>query len=66
MNNIGDYHDLYVKSDVILLCDVFENFRSMCMNYYNLDPAHFYTAPGLAWQAALRKSGVKLDRDWSR
>ena len=59
--NLGDYHDLYVQSDTILLADVFENFRNMCVKVYELDPAHFLSAPGLAWQACLRKTDVKLE-----
>ena len=59
--NLGDYHDLYVQSDTILLADVFENFRNTCINVYELDPAHFLSAPGLAWQACLRKTKVKLE-----
>ena len=55
LNNLGDYHDLYVKSDTLLLADVFENFRNACMNNYELDPAHFVSSPGLAWQACLKK-----------
>ena len=53
--NLGDYHDLYVQNDTLLLTDVFENFRNMCIKVYKLDPAHFLSAPGLAWQACLRK-----------
>ena len=49
MRNMQDYHDLYLKSDVLLLADCFENFRSKCMEYYKLDPAHYYTTPGLSW-----------------
>ncbi|XP_071152225.1 uncharacterized protein [Mytilus edulis] len=59
--NLGQYHDLYVLSDVLALADVFENFREICLNYYGLDAAHFYTSPGLAWQAALKMTGVKLE-----
>ena len=59
--NLGDYHDLYVQSDTILLADVFENFRNMCIKVYELDPAHFLSAPGLAWQACLKKREVKLE-----
>ena len=51
--NLGDYHDLYVQSDTLLLADVFENFRNICNNAYELDPSHFLSAPGLAWQACL-------------
>ena len=59
--NVGDYHDLYVKSDTLLLADVFENFRNKCIEIYELDPAHFLSAPGLVWQACLKKTGVKLE-----
>ena len=55
------YHDLYVKSDTLLLADVFENFRNMCLDIYGLDPVYFVSAPGLAWQACLKKTGVKLE-----
>ena len=52
---LGDYHDLYVQSDTLMLVDVFENFRNMCIKVYELGPAHFSSAPGLAWQACLKK-----------
>ncbi|CAH3147210.1 unnamed protein product, partial [Porites lobata] len=55
-----DYHDLYLKSDVLLLADVFENFRKTCMKHYNLDPAHYYTSPGLAWDACLKETKQEL------
>ena len=58
---LGDYHDVYLTTDVLLLADVFENFRDTCLQYYKLDPAHFYTAPGLAWQAALKYTGIRLE-----
>ena len=61
MKNLEDYHDLYNRVDVLLLADVFENFRSVCIKNYNLDPAHYYTAPGLAWDAALKVTKVKLE-----
>ena len=61
IRNMGEYHDLYLKADTILLANVFESFRSICMKNYGLDPAHFYTAPGLAWRACLKKTGVKLE-----
>ena len=54
-------HDLYVQSDILLLADVFENFRNICLEIYELDPAEFPSAPGLAWQTALKKTKVKLD-----
>ncbi|XP_028417042.1 uncharacterized protein LOC114541307 [Dendronephthya gigantea] len=59
--NMGDYHDLYLTSDVLLLADVFKNFRSVCLKAYNLDPCHFYTSPGLAWQACLKMTEVELE-----
>ena len=61
IKNLGEYHDLYVQSDTLLLADVFENFRNMCLVIYELDPANFFSAPGLALQAALKKTKVKLD-----
>ena len=61
LNNLGDYHDLYVQSDTLLLADVFENFRKACIKTYELDPAHFISLPGLAWQARLKKAGVELE-----
>ena len=53
--------NLYVQSDTLLLADVFENFRDKCIEIYELDPAHFVSAPGLAWQACLKKTNVKLE-----
>ena len=61
LRNLGKYHNLYLKTDVILLSNVFDKFRKVCMENYGLDPAHFYTAPGLAWQVCLKKTGMKLD-----
>ena len=58
---LGDYHDLYVKTDVALLAYVFENFRNLCQEQYGLDPAHYYTSPGLSWDALLKKTGVELE-----
>ena len=52
---------MYVQSDTLLLVDVFENFRNKCIEIYELDPAHFLSAPGLAWQACLKKTGVVLE-----
>ena len=59
--NLGGYHDLYVQSDTLLLADAFENFRNMCIKVYELDPAHFLSAPGLALQACLKTTKVKLE-----
>ena len=61
MKTVRDYHDLYLESDVLLLSDVFENFRDVCIDNYNLDPAFYYTAPGLAWDACLKITKVKLE-----
>ena len=61
MKNLQDYHDLYNETDVLLLADVFENFRNICLNNYKLDPAHYFTAPGLAWDACLKMTGVNLE-----
>ena len=58
---IRDYHDLYLKTDVLLLADVFENFRKTCLKHYKLDPAHYYTSPGLAWDACLKETGQQLE-----
>ena len=61
METLQDYHDLYLKTDVLLLADVFENFRDVCQENYGLDPAWYYTAPGLAWDAALKVTKVELE-----
>ena len=61
MEYFKNYHELYNKVDVLLLADVFENFRNICLENYELDPAHYYTAPGLAWDAALKVTGVNLE-----
>ena len=55
------YHDIYLTADVLLLADVFENFRKMSLNHYGLDPAHYYTAPGMSWDAALKMTNVNLE-----
>ena len=60
LKSLGEYHNLYVQSDTLLLADVFENFRNTCLKVYELDPAHFLSLPGLAWQACLKKTNVKL------
>ena len=61
LDNLGDYHDLYVQSDTLLLADVFENFRDMCIKVHELDPAHFVSLPRLAWQACLNKTDIELE-----
>ena len=61
LKNMGDYHDLYLKTDVLLLADVMENFRKLCEKHYELDPAHFYTVPGMAWDAMLKITGIELE-----
>ena len=58
IKNLDEYHDLYVQSDT-LLADVYEDFRNMCLNIYEIDPAYFVSAPRLAWQACFKKTGVK-------
>lgn len=60
LDSMGQYHDLYLKSDVLQLGCIFERFRDECMFNYGLDPAHFYTSPGLAWSAALKISICRL------
>ena len=55
LKNLGEYHDLYLQSDTLLLADVFENCRKACIKVYELDPANFLSVPGLAWQARLKK-----------
>ena len=61
IRNMGEYHDLYLKSDILLLADVFENFREACLEYYRLDPAHYITSPGLSWDAMLQMTGINLE-----
>ena len=61
INNLGEYHDIYLKTDVLLLCDVFEKFIDTCLEYYGLDPCHYFSSPGLAWDAMLKMIGVELE-----
>ena len=61
LKHLGEYHDLYIQSNTLLLADVFENFRNMCIKVYELDPTHFLSLPRLAWQACLKKTNVKLE-----
>ena len=62
MKNMGDYHDHYLKKDVLLLADVFKKFIDTCLKYYELDPCHYFSAPGLSWDAVLKITGVKLEK----
>ena len=62
IKNLGEYHDLYLMTDVYLLTDVFENFRDMCLNYYGLDPAYYITLPNYSWNAFLSLRGVRLQQ----
>ena len=61
LKSLGEYHDLYVQSDTLLLADVFENFRNKCTEIYELDPAHFLSTPRLAWPACVKKTKEKLE-----
>ena len=61
IQKLSEYHDLYLKGDTLLLADVFKNVRKMCLKIYHLDPVKFLSAPGLAWEAALKMTEVKLE-----
>ena len=61
MNTMGDYHDLYLKTDVLLLADVFEKFMKTCLDYYGLDPCHYFSSPGLSWDDMLKMTRVELE-----
>ena len=61
LKDMGEYHDLYIGSDVLLLIDVFDNFRRTYMEYYKLDPCHYFTSPGLSWDAMLKMTNIKLE-----
>ena len=61
IKNLGEHHDLYVQSHTLLLSDIFENSRNMCLKIYELDPVYFVSAPGLAWKTCLKKTEVKLE-----
>ena len=63
-HNLGEHLDFYKQMDVLLVADVFEEFRSICLDYYGLDPAHYFTTPNLAWDALLKKTGVKLQLEF--
>ena len=61
MNAMGDYHDLYLKTDVLLLADIFEKFININLNYYGLDPCHYFSSPGLSWDTMLKMTGIELE-----
>ena len=61
LKTMGYYHDLYLESDILLLADVFENFRRTCLEFYKLDPCHYFTSPGLSWDAMLKMTDIKLE-----
>ena len=61
IKDLGEYHDLYVKTDTLLLAEVFENFRKMCIDIYGSDPSKYVSAPNLAWQACLKIMNVELE-----
>ena len=62
MKNMGDYHDHYLQKDVLLLADVFEKFIDICLKYYRLDPCHYFSSPGLTWDAILKMTDIKLEK----
>ena len=59
---MGDCHDHYLKKDVLLLADVFENFIDTCLKYYGLDPCHYVSSPGLSWDVMLKMTGIELEK----
>ena len=62
MKNMCDYHDHYFKKDILLLADVFEKFIDTCLEFYERDPCHYFSSPGLSWDAMLKMTGVKLEQ----
>ena len=62
MKNMGDYHGHYLKKDVLLLADIFEKFIGTFLNFYKLDPCHYFSSPGLSWDAMLKMTSVKLEK----
>ena len=61
MKIMADYHDLYLKTDVLLIADVFEKFIGLCLQYYGLDPCHYFSSPGISWDAMLKMTDVELE-----
>ena len=62
LKNMGDYHENYFKKNVLLLADVFERFIGTCLKYYELDPCHCFSSPGLSWDPMLKMTGIKLEK----
>ena len=62
IKNLGEYHDLYLKTDVLLLCDVFEKFIGLCLKDYGLDPCQYFSSPGLSWDAMLKMTGIRPEK----
>ena len=62
MKNMGNYHDHYLKIDVLLLADVSERFIATCLKFYGLDPCHYFSSPGISWDAMLKMTGLKLEK----
>ena len=62
IKNLGEYYDLYLKTDVLLLCDVFEKFINVCLKDYGLDPCHYFSSPGLSWDAMLKMNGIQPEK----
>ena len=63
--NMGDYHDYYLKNDALFMAADFEKFMDTCLKYYGLDPCHYFSSPGLNWDAMLKMTGVKLEKNIS-
>ena len=61
IKTMSEYHDLYLGSNVLLLADVFKSFRKTCLQHYKLDPCHYFTSPGLSWDAMLKMTDIKLE-----
>ena len=62
MESMGDYHDHYLKKDVLLIADVFEKFIGTCLKFYGLDSCHYFSSPGLSWDAMLKMTSVRLEK----
>ena len=62
MKNMGDYHDHYLKKNVLLLADVFEKFIDTCLKFYKLNPCHYFSSPGSSWDAMLKNTGIKIKK----